>query len=269
LLDPSFGTNGIFEWSNGEDGQASSLALEPDGRVAVAGVNGSTLVVLRLLPNGSLDGAFGVGGVYVGPSVQNSQIGIARTGAGGFRVSAATADGCAIVGLTAGGALDAAFGEAGMAFVSSPAGTPVYCQSLALLSNGGLLVAGSDDEGVFVSRRLANGSPDPAFTADSAIADSMAVATSIIAAGDGKVLVAGLGEDGASIMRLLNSGERDIHFGDDGRTFIDLVSDSPTSPVIHDMAVRADESVFAVGGGWLGPFVVRLIGDDDGRSGES
>ena len=201
LLDSSFGANGVFEWSNGANSQARSLALEPDGRIVVAGVGyfevgGETegaLVVLRLLVNGSLDNTFGEDGVYVGPVVNYfGQVRLTRTSSGGYRVSAAVAEGCAIVGLTAAGVLDVAFGDAGIAPVSSAGGLPVHCESLKLLSDDKLLVAGGDPESVFASRLLANGARDPAFTADAAIADSMTGATSIIAAGDGKVLVAGL-----------------------------------------------------------------------------
>ena len=36
-LDTSFGTNGVFQWFDGGNSGASSLALEPDGRIVVAG----------------------------------------------------------------------------------------------------------------------------------------------------------------------------------------------------------------------------------------
>ncbi len=230
-LDSTFGTGGIFEWSAEGISWADSIALEPDGRIVVAGggfvsVGQSIqqrLVVLRLLSNGDLDQTFGVGGVYVGPAIANGEIRLARTAGGGYRISAAVRDGCAILGLTARGVLSAAFGDAGIALVGSAGVRPaVRCHSMALLANNRLLVAGRDEKSAFVSRLLANGAPDPTFTADAGVSDYMTDATSIIAAGNNKVLVAGTGPDGASIMRLLASGQRDSRFGDAGITWIDL-----------------------------------------------
>ncbi len=62
-LDPTFGTNGIAQFPEQRSGSGHSLALDPDGRVVVAGSRGGTLIVLRLLANGALDHSFGEGGV--------------------------------------------------------------------------------------------------------------------------------------------------------------------------------------------------------------
>ena len=72
-------------------------------------------------------------------------------------------------------------------------------------------------------------------------------ATSITAGTGGKVIVAGSGVKGASIMRLQSTGELDALFGDGGRTWIDLVSEFGSAPVVHDLAVRADGAVLAAG----------------------
>ena len=176
---------------------ATSLALEPDGRIIVAGtrtiVVGETseknLMVVRLLANGSLDASFGTGGVYIGPAVESSgQIRLARTATGGYRVPSFGPQGCIVVGLMANGAPDGAFGSAGMAMVASPDNDPVSCSALESLDDGRLIVAGSAGENGYVSRLLANGVPDPAFVADPTIALSMNEVTSVAAAGDGKVL---------------------------------------------------------------------------------
>ena len=182
-IDSGFGASGVFVWSDGENSnwhEARSVSLEPDGRIVVAGINQVVVgdeeveyrvVVLRLLNDGSLDQAFGEGGVYVGPVVGFSgETRLVRTGGGSYRVAAGGANGCAIVGLTANGALDAAFGISGIASVETPGGSPAACSSLELLANGGLFVAGSAAEHGFVARLLANGAPDSTFVADGVVA---------------------------------------------------------------------------------------------------
>ena len=66
-LDPTFGAGGLVRVaSQGLAGAASSVVLEPDGRIVVAGVRDEHLVVLRLLSNGEFDETFGDSGVFTG-----------------------------------------------------------------------------------------------------------------------------------------------------------------------------------------------------------
>jgi len=68
LLDPSFGSNGVF--TNTAFASVGGMAVQPDGKIVVVGstsVRGSTnsnLAVTRLLPDGSPDASFGAAGVY-------------------------------------------------------------------------------------------------------------------------------------------------------------------------------------------------------------
>ena len=100
-LDSAFGTNGIFRLSSEESSWASSIVLEPDGRIVVAGAANvavadsteSRLVVIRLLANGSLDPSFGDQGLYSGPVVDFShELRLARAEAGSYRVTTAVLD---------------------------------------------------------------------------------------------------------------------------------------------------------------------------------
>ena len=152
--------------------------------------------------------------------------------------------------------------------VASPDNDPVFCSALESLDDGRLIVAGIAGENGYVSRLLANGTPDPAFVADPTIALSMNEATSVATTGDGKVLVAGSGSEGVSIVRLQANGEPDASFGDGGRTWIELESEWGSTPIVHDMHITDDGEVIA-GGGDVStdqPFVVRLLGDSGGVS---
>jgi uncharacterized delta-60 repeat protein len=68
-LDPSFGTNGLVRVDFGDFELASSIALQPDGKIVVAGArqsNGnSDFLIARFLSNGALDTGFGDAGKVV------------------------------------------------------------------------------------------------------------------------------------------------------------------------------------------------------------
>src|SRR5438046_618184 len=61
-LDLSFGQGGRVLTSFGRSERARSLALQPDGRIVVAGSSGFDFALARYNPDGSLDSSFGVGG---------------------------------------------------------------------------------------------------------------------------------------------------------------------------------------------------------------
>jgi len=63
-LDPSFGSGGVAKLFEGNEGEsyADAVAVQPDGKIVIAGYEESNTIVVRLLPNGDLDPSFGVGG---------------------------------------------------------------------------------------------------------------------------------------------------------------------------------------------------------------
>ena len=290
LLDSTFGVNGMRQLERLR--AAHSLTLDPRGRIVIAGVRWVDdddpatpgkyeSTILRLRPDGRLDGSFGVNGSYVGPAAVGAffffyprpeyvldAINLTPIGSGGYRISVPSTGGCVIAGITSDGAPDAAFGTDGVATLSSPAGAKVTCHALETATDGSLLVAGSARKHGYVTRLLPSGAPDPGFVADGAISSSMTRVTSIANATDGKLLVAGVGPRGASILRLHAAGERDTAFGDAGRTWIDLNSENVPKPIVRDMAIRDDGSIIAAGGDASSdqPFVVRLLGDAGGLS---
>lgn len=74
--DPGFGVNGVAVVGAGTSPFGSKVAVDSAGRIVSAGtttVNGLTdLIVIRRLPDGTLDPAFGNGGVVFGGSVSNA-----------------------------------------------------------------------------------------------------------------------------------------------------------------------------------------------------
>lgn len=63
-IDLSFGENGVVTTDLGQsDESAQALAIQPDGKIVVAGFSGSQVAVVKYHADGSLDDAFGSGGV--------------------------------------------------------------------------------------------------------------------------------------------------------------------------------------------------------------
>jgi uncharacterized delta-60 repeat protein len=281
-LDPTFGQAGIvrFPTEVGARHSASSVVLDPDGRIVIAGSRDGELVVIRLLQDGRPDPAFGDAGVgvFVGPpnEANGGRTAIVRTALGSYRIAANLRDfrnfnmvnsPCMVVGLTANGVLDGAFGSMGIARLDATTGELATCSAMIAQPDGKLLLAGSDAGQGFAARLLPSGQRDSAFAAND-IADAMEDATALGIGEGGSVLVAGRGPagvTGALLMRLQSNGELDALFGNAGSTWIDLPSSGGTIPFVHDMAVLPDGRVIAAGGD-LGsrparPFFVRLVGE--------
>jgi uncharacterized delta-60 repeat protein len=274
LLDPTFAGNGVTHYAT--DTEAHSVVLDPGGAIVVAGSNAGKLMVLRLLGNGTLDGSFGHGGVYIGPANDNTRIHILRTANGGYRVSATLTDqpqagvsSCGVIALTATGVVDPTFGNAGIAAIPPhQAGASTGCQAMTDQSDGSLLLGGQEGGHGFVSRLLASGALDPSFAAG-AVQSNMAEATALAVDPAGSILVAGApnpGVPGALILRLhAATGLLDALFGSAGTTWIDLPSSQATGPTLEDLRVLADGRVLAAGGEWSTtngsqPLLVRLLG---------
>jgi uncharacterized delta-60 repeat protein len=142
--DRSFGEDGVAAIPIGTGADALAVALEPDGKLVLAGdarVGGAKAVaVVRLLPNGSLDRTFGSAG-----SITFSR---------GFGVNALALDsagrivlaggGNAVARLTPNGALDPSFGDRGIE--RDPIGSANSINGLAIQPRDGkLLLAGAAD----------------------------------------------------------------------------------------------------------------------------
>jgi uncharacterized delta-60 repeat protein len=62
IVDSSFGINGIDTTLIGENASGNSIALQPDGKIVVAGYAGNNFAVLRYATNGIIDTTFGTNG---------------------------------------------------------------------------------------------------------------------------------------------------------------------------------------------------------------
>ncbi len=62
LYDPSFGVDGQVSVDIGGNDTPYAIALQPDGKILVAGTDGDGFALTRLMPDGSVDSTFGVVG---------------------------------------------------------------------------------------------------------------------------------------------------------------------------------------------------------------
>ena len=277
-LDTSFGDLGVRYVSQAVGGQA--LLLEPGGNIVVAGSSDSQLVVARLLSNGTLDGSFAEGGVFIGARNEfhyyTSHTKLLRTATGAYRVltnfhdptQSGESGHCRVIGLTAAGALDATFGNAGTASIDAQSGTSTECLAMADQADGALLLVGQQAGHGFAARLLGSGAVDAGFSAP-AVPAAIDEARAVTVDAAGSILVAGQpsqGMSGAVVVRLQASGVLDQLFGAGGTAWLDWPSTEGAVPEINTITVQGDGGILAAGGldhPYTGstPILVRLIGE--------
>jgi uncharacterized delta-60 repeat protein len=228
-LDPSFGSGGFTTTALGGSASARATAVEPDGKILVAGrlESGSTTVavVVRYDADGSLDGSFGSGGIATldlgGDSGANA---LALQADGRILVSGeytTGGQGILVVGrLDPDGSADASFGSGGVTatnvgaeIVSNPSTT------VAVESDGDILAGGLAQAGVVLTGYTPQGSPDPSFGAGGKTVTTLSGPVDTIAAQldpDGRYVVGLAGLDGLSVIRYDSHGSLDPTFGSGG-----------------------------------------------------
>lgn len=152
--------------------EASTLLLQPDGKILVAGTAGYALTVLRYTANGDLDRGFGVDGVFTTrlsshPKYADLAFALALQPDGKILVIGMTHNEMKgrpfLVRLTADGRLDASFGTEGKIIPSVGS----VGSALAVLSDGKILAVVGPNEGWpknwFLLRFLPDGNLDWAF----------------------------------------------------------------------------------------------------------
>jgi uncharacterized delta-60 repeat protein len=234
---------------------ATSLAIQADGKVVVAGSGGeeNDFMVSRLLPTGAADATFdrdGTAGVSVGDIDQALGVGVQADGK--VVVVGSTGSGeetdAAIVRLMPSGAPDPTFdGDGQKTLGSGPSDT---ARALVVQPDGRIVVAGtggpSDD--FWVARLLPTGALDASFnrvgvwTGDFGESDT---AKSVVLQPDGKLVVAGettLGED-VVVVRLKPDGTLDATFDGDGVK----ITPGPGNERVGAVLLGADGGILVAG----------------------
>lgn len=217
-LDGSFGTGGVVITTVGAGNERGhSLALQPDGKIIVAGYshngNDDDIALLRYNSDGSLDTGFGNGGKVVQGIVTNSEdviYSVMLQADGKIVMAGETIDSTnynfAIVRYDSSGNLDGSFGTNGMVCTAIGAGND-YGHSLAIQPDGKYLVAGFSSNGTnddfAIVRYNTDGSLDNSFgnggKSTIAIGSYDDKSNCVNIQSDGKIVVVGASFNGANI----------------------------------------------------------------------
>lgn len=164
-LDPSFDLDGVKFLHFGLDNDfCESLALQPDGKILVAGharMNrvqyGLDFVVARLFPSGNLDGSFGSRGyttLDLGGAEYAKHLGvqpdgnIILAGTSNYEITA--------VRLSDEGNLDYSFGKKGRQIIKNGANSSGRVSNLLVQPNGKILISGVCNEEAILARFTGN-----------------------------------------------------------------------------------------------------------------
>jgi uncharacterized delta-60 repeat protein len=266
VLDTAFGSGGKRVIGLGGHGLGESVfgaALQPDGKIVLAGGSDLRAAVARLNPNGSLDTTFSGDGkktfnwapgdfsrtqaVLVLP---NGKLVVAGfSGPEGGDIQAAR--------LKANGALDTAFGTGGKAGVDF--GGTEFGFAAARQADGRIVVAGrSSIGGAVVTRLRANGTLDPDFDGDGRLMlPGGGEARAVLVQPDSKIVVTG--HPGLSevmtVTRLNPNGSPDTTFDGDGTAVIDF---GPGGEPASSAVLQPDGKIVVAGSAQAGVAVARL-----------
>lgn len=264
--DNSFSTDGKCTVSFGTfDDNATAIAIQPDGRIVVAGwtFNGSDLdfALSRIHTDGALDSTFGQGGKLttdLGGTDYAASVVVQADGkivVAGHHVAAFSAPDFVLARYHPDGTLDTAFGLAGFLTTdfdqNNDFGAAVALQPDGKIIVAGLAVVGANYE-FALARYHSDGSPDEAFgnqgkcTTDISPSDDKGI--SMLVLPDGKILLGGFLHNGAgfdfALVRYLSNGTPDQSFGTNGRVVTDFYG---KDDLIASIALQPDGKILAAG----------------------
>ena len=302
-MDTDFGTKGrtFFSFLTNSTEEAFAVAIQPDGKILVAGsagVSGGTtgFGIARLLDTtGALDSTgFGTGGQVTVPVSNGGDVayGLALQEDGKIvvagRSNLASPDNSqfAVVRLTSGGSLDTDFGTDGQVTTPIIAGTNDGAWAVAIQSDGKILAAGTSGIGSGISnfalaRWDTSGTPDSAFGTDTVSETGTTTisftnfndgAFAVAIQSDSKIIVAGFSGENTinanfALARLNLDGSLDTSFGSGGQV---TTAFSSGNDAARGVGIQPDGKIVAAGLRAIGTTnlaefaAARYLGDDSG-----
>jgi uncharacterized delta-60 repeat protein len=270
-LDTSFGTGGKVLTDFGVSAQAESVAVQPDGKIVVAGfanVNGGyNFELVRYNSDGTLDASFGTGGKVTtdfglrdqgfsfaqGNSVLLQHDGKIVLAGVAFMSSAYN---FALARYNPNGTLDNGFGAAGKVITNFPTSTSnanVAANSIALQPDGKIVAAGLAGFDIALARYSSSGALDTSFGTGGRVTTDVAGSydhlSSVALQPDAKIVGAGStvinGDFHSALLRYNSNGTLDTTFGTGGKVINIFGVQSEGASAI---AVQPDGKIVAAGG---------------------
>jgi uncharacterized delta-60 repeat protein len=233
-LDPSFGAGGqVVTQIGGSDDHASSVAVQPDGKIIVGGYswNGGEydFALARYTTTGALDTTFDGDGKVVTP-VSASRDGISAVAIqpDGKIVVAGTSNGdFAVARYTGAGSLDQSFGVGGLVVTSfSPSPRADVAYAMTIQPDGRIVAAGSagSSAAFALARYTTTGSLDSTFGTQGKVvtfvSSNQSEIMGVALQGDGRIIAGGYAYNSPgfdfAIARYSYVGTLDPSFGNGG-----------------------------------------------------
>jgi uncharacterized delta-60 repeat protein len=243
-LDESFGTSGLVTtpFPGYSSAIANALALQPDGRIVVAGkastppqVPSDRIAVARYNPDGSLDRSFGSGGTLVTELPRSNSYAYSavvqsdgRIVIGGFILFFGESGyRFALARYGADGTPDGSFGTDGLVTTAFPGFSSAAAYAVTLQADGRAIAVGTanvnSQDSFALARYDTDGSLDPSFGTQGLVTTSLPGtsddAYTAILQPDGRIIVAGASFANGSqfaLARYASDGNLDSSFGADG-----------------------------------------------------
>jgi uncharacterized delta-60 repeat protein len=243
-LNTSFGTGGkvvLSGFTSTSSDNAEAIVVQSDGKFILVGFTTDSsyakVALARFNSDGSLDTTYGTSGRVVsdtldgnGPPYLDIHYMAAALDSNGKLLVTASKDGdFELSRYTTAGALDTTFGSSGTV-VTDVGGTDT-ANSIAIQSDGKIVVAGNSGNSLGVVRYTSSGAPDTTFATGGiftglyqawrvAFCDGIAIQPS-----DGKILIGGESQTGSTsygpaILRLTTSGAIDTTFASSGSVVV-------------------------------------------------
>ncbi|MBL7765214.1 MAG: T9SS type A sorting domain-containing protein [Chitinophagaceae bacterium] len=255
-LDSSFGINGYVHTAIEAASKANAIALQSDGKILLGGDSQWYVNLARYLINGTPDTTFGVGGKIITDiigyySEKCKSLEIQNDGkilVGGYAMHNANDNPYFILArYHSNGTPDSTFGNN-----SQVIGVEGYGNSMALQSDGKILLAGSSNDHFAVARYLSNGVPDSSFGTNGVvitILGNAGMANAMKLQNDGKIVLGGYVYNAANtsdfgMVRYLTNGSIDTVFGSNGVAITTIGSSDSRA---YSIGLQSDGKIILAG----------------------
>ena len=262
-LDTRFSDDGMLTTAigTGDDG-GRSVTLQADGKILVAGTRTigysmdsySDFALVRYNPDGSLDTRFSGDGMLttaIGNQVYDYGESVTVQADGKILVAGSSNGDFALARYNTDGSLDTGFSGDGWLTTDFGWGSSGHGYSVAVQTDGKILVAGSSYNGSNIDFALVryntDGSLDTSFSGDGMLTTAIGNynhGQSVTLQADGKILVAGTSNNGSNadfaLVRYNTDGSLDTSFSDDGKV-------TTASGTGESVTVQADGKILVAG----------------------
>ena len=265
-LDTTFGNSGIVTTDfGGQVDQANAVAVQPDGKIVVAGLAARTgpfgadndVALVRYLADGTLDTSFGGDGIVTTDLGTRTDVGraVVVQSDGRIVVAGTADDDVALVRYTDTGEVDTSFGRDGVTITDF--GSDDFANGVALMADGRILVAGHTlgaglNIDFALARYSADGALDHSFGSDGIVTTDVGggddFAEGLTVDANGRVVVVGRATSSTildmAVVRYDSEGTLDAGFGENGLVTVDFHGKGEFG---QDVAVQSDGKIVAAG----------------------